>query len=98
MNPPTRPAPDSVPPAAGPHLPPGVYRINAAAALDARGLIAGPASLLVQIGPVPAAGPFRPRATLLAAGTPAEIDPHPAAPAAHRIDRPASILIPGLVN
>ena len=68
-------------------------RIDARAICDDRGCARAPGALLVEIDP---------RATrrlrLLAAGTPAEIDRHPGAAGATRIDRSQALLIPGLVN
>ena len=58
---------------------------------DARASIAGPVGVLVE----PRQGS---PARLLAAGPKAEVEAHPAARAARRVDAPAHILIPGLFN
>lgn len=80
---------------------PRVARFDALAIVDARGDRASPASLLVEF-PEAADGSRSAQglgmARVLAAGTPAEVDSHPAATLAPVTSRPRSILIPGLVN
>lgn len=63
-----------------------LLRLDALAIADGAGLELGPGSLLLEEGRV------------LAAGTPPEVDHHPAAEHARREAYPDSVLIPGLVN
>lgn len=107
MNPPPLPSP---PPGGRllrpPPARPGVYRFDAAAILDATGLALAPGSMLIEIaaGPAlhtaepPGALPVAARFTILAVDTPAQVDTHPAARAAHRIHLPTSVLLPPFVN
>jgi cytosine/adenosine deaminase-related metal-dependent hydrolase len=62
-------------------------RIDARTAADPSGFLPSPASILLS-----ASG------EVLASGTPAEVDHHPAAVYAAPVSRPDSVLIPGLVN
>ena len=73
-------------------------RIDAAGLADAAQSIA-PASILLS-GPTQAtpSGHIWGEGKVLAVGTPAEIDAHPAAAGAHRISRPRAVLIPALAN
>lgn len=73
-------------------------RINAQAAADGAHVLAAPASLLVELRAEPDAAGWHSR--LLAIGRPVEVDVHPAAsaPSLITVERPASVLIPGLVN
>lgn len=90
MNP---PAP-STPPLPAPHGAPPVVLIEALATADAAGPVVSPGALLLRFD-----HPRIPHAaTLLAAGTPAEVALHPLAAAARRVRLPRSVLIPGLVN
>lgn len=87
-------------PAAGPS--PALLRIDAAGLADAHTSIA-PASLLVEFAePAPASspfsGPFSGDARILAVGSPAEINAHPAAAHARALDAHASVLLPALAN
>lgn len=90
--------------------PPGVYRLQAAGVADpgsadprtakpSASHPAGRADLLVKLGP--AGGfpdiPVR-AATILARGTPSEIDPHPAAARATPVDLTHAVVMPGMVN
>lgn len=90
--------------------PPGVYRLQAAGVADPGPTYprasdpyapdaSGPADLLVELGPVsgPAGVPVRAIA-ILARGTPAETDAHPAAVHATSIDLTNAVLMPGMVN
>lgn len=89
MNPPA-PSLRSPVPAQAPPL----VLVEALAAADAAGPVVSPGSLLLRFD-----HPRIPHAaTLLAAGTPAEVASHPLAAAAHRLRLPRSVLIPGLVN
>lgn len=79
--------------------PPAIpVRINALAAADGAGLLLAPISMLVEMHAGPDADGWHNR--LLAIGRPAEVAAHPAAVAASlvTVDRPRSVLIPGLVN
>jgi cytosine/adenosine deaminase-related metal-dependent hydrolase len=78
---------------AGPRL----VRIDAAALADAGGELVGPVSILVQLDPIPGLS-RRVRAQLIASGKSSQIDAHPLAAKAERIDRSRCVLIPGLVN
>ncbi len=72
------------------HLHPTLYRIDAAAAADERGVILAPASALIQTD---AAGGFS-----LQLLTPAQADDATLGKSVTRVDRQDSVLIPGLVN
>jgi len=80
-----------------------VVRIDAAGVRDAAGVDASPGSLLVLVEGRDVAlvrgrdVPFG-RLRVLASGRPGEVDSHPAAAGARRIDRPDACVIPGLVN
>lgn len=79
--------------------PPAIpVRINALAAADGAGALVAPVSMLVEMRAGADAGGWHNR--LVAIGRPAEVAAHPAAGAASLItvDRPRSVLIPGLVN
>lgn len=67
----------------------GICRIDAWAVADAGGVIASPASLLIDVGSV---------ITVLAVNTPDEVDRHPAAGSALVTALPSDVIIPGLVN
>ena len=90
--------------------PPGVYRLQAAGVADpgpadpraadpSASPPAGRVDLLVELGPEagPSGVPVR-AATILARGTPAEIDAHPAAAASVTIDLTTAVVMPGMVN
>lgn len=68
-----------------------ITRLDALGIADGGGVCASPGSLLLAAGGDGAV-------EVLAAGTPAQIDTHPASAAAKRLSFPTSILIPGLVN
>ena len=70
---------------------PGVRRYEADAAFDARGLVAAPISLLVEVTQTG-------RAVALAAGLPEEVGRHPAASQASALALAGHVLLPGLVN
>jgi cytosine/adenosine deaminase-related metal-dependent hydrolase len=77
-----------------------ILRLDVAAAADDRGLIdpGGPVSLLFDaVRHASNPGPVSP-GELLAIGRPAEIDRHPAAAGARRVDRTGSIALPAFVN
>lgn len=85
-----------------------MLRLDAAAAQDAHRFLPGPVSALVELRPRTA--PPHPDTppelrdlptgllTLRALGRASDIDHHPAAPTARRIDLRRSVLLPGLVN
>jgi len=76
---------------------PAILRIDAAGAVDARGLAIAPASVLLEFqDPARSIYPAR----VLAIGTPEQVDRHEASRSLRlpTIRRPDSILIPGLVN
>lgn len=73
-----------------------ILRIDALALADSDGFCASPASVLCQLRASAPEG--EPSPLLLRAGTPRDVDSHPAAAGAQRITRPHSVLIPGLVN
>lgn len=63
-------------------------RVDALAIADERGVLASPASLLIETGSL----------RVLAVGTPEEVGHHPGSIGATRLSRPRAVLIPGLVN
>lgn len=72
-------------------LGPGLCLYSADAGYDARGLVAAPISLLVEVSPTG-------RAEALAAGTPGEVGRHPGAASARAVALGGHVLLPGLVN
>lgn len=86
MNPPTPLSHSSAP----------LLLIDALAIADANAPARAPGSLLLRFDHPGGRTPHA--ATLLAAGSPAEVASHPLAPAARHLTLPTSILIPGLVN
>jgi len=69
---------------------PDIRFFRAAGVLDAEGVCAAPGALLIEtVGG---------RTRILAAGDPDEVARHPAAKEAETVDRPADVLIPGLIN
>jgi aminodeoxyfutalosine deaminase len=79
----------------GPPVNDSFCRIDAAAAADGRGAAFAPVSVL--LGPA-RTGQSGSRRVLAAIGLPGEVDQHPGASRAARIDRPDCLLIPALVN
>lgn len=80
-----------------------MLRIDAGGFSDAADCQFFPGSMLLEIEggrrlPGQPGRVLRGRARILAVGTPADIDRHPAARAALRLSMPACVLIPGLVN
>jgi cytosine/adenosine deaminase-related metal-dependent hydrolase len=76
-----------------------VVRIEGAAAIDGAGVEAAPGSVLLRLADAKALqGPWEARGEVLAVGTPAEVGSHPLAPGAVVVERPESLLIPGLIN
>ncbi|MCH8271112.1 MAG: amidohydrolase family protein [Planctomycetes bacterium] len=80
----------NIPAQPGPAPAPPVELFEGLAVIDAAGTQHRPGALLVERG--------RGMPRLLAVGTPAEVASHPAANAARLVQRPDSVLIPGLVN
>lgn len=72
-----------------------IVRITGWAVADGAGFVARPGAVLVRRGRGQDGGPTL---SLLAAGTPRDVDDHPARAKAVTIDRPGAVLIPGLVN
>jgi cytosine/adenosine deaminase-related metal-dependent hydrolase len=89
------PASQAPKPISGGHAP-GVGRIRALAAFDARGRVPAPGPVDVLVRWV--ADPPEPRVEVLALGQPEEVDAHPLGRAARRVDRSGCVLIPGLLN
>lgn len=81
-----------------------LVRFDADEVIDAHGVHARPGRVLVQVhdGQGLATGGRPPRgwtrATVLAVGTPSQVNAHPGTRGAHRIERPGCTLLPGLVN
>ncbi len=76
-------------------------RLDAAGVYDAAEVAFSPGCLLVEVDSPGDASPCGARTggmTVLAVGRPADVEVHPAARVAERIDRPHAALIPGLVN
>ena len=80
------------------HPPARIVRYDAQSATDADRSYPAPVSLLVETSLSAGRPDDRPRHTLLAIGSPVEIDAHSAAPSAERVDRSGHVLLPGLVN
>lgn len=86
-----------------PRLPdaPGLCRLRAAgiASPVSAAIPPTPADLLVRLGPAGQPGRDAARSsTIIAVGTPAEIDTHPDASAAAQVDLTNAVLMPGMVN
>lgn len=82
-------------------LPTGLVRVEAAGIADPTAPRDGPGALLLEIAPGATSGspwPLVGSIRVLAAGRPADVDTHPAARSAARVDLPDVILLPGLVN
>ena len=90
-------------------LPPRFLRVDAAAIVDSRGTASAPGSILIELsdaavgtfaGPDGRRGFHHARTKVLAVGSPAIVDAHPAANAQGllHIRRPGCVLVPGLVN
>src|ERR1043166_7962369 len=74
-------------------------RIDAAAAADGSGLAVGPVSVLFRLQKAKFAnGELAVGAILEVVGSPSELDTHPWAGRAERLDCPGRLLMPGLVN
>ncbi|MCC6428732.1 MAG: amidohydrolase family protein [Phycisphaerales bacterium] len=74
-----------------------LFRLDAAGIADAVGVEAAPGSILIQVAPAPSVEQGF-GLSLVAAGSPATINNHPAAASAHRIDLGSSVVLPALVN